>query len=186
MKKILCLGILLIAGFSLIHADVIPAGHHVVSRVVTIANCDDYPGYTLVGYITGPMIADYDLQIIEQDVPLNKGYKFNEMKLYAVHQDVIETIGRVEDLNFSELTQIIAPVEIIDPGPFVIEDANPLVKETVVYTIWGEANGELILYISERRLDYNNGAPPTVEHYTYTPLPGIRDTLLVVPDEFDL
>lgn len=169
MKKNIIILLLLILCIQISTGDVIPGGHHVVSRSVTISNCDEYPDYTLVGYITGPMIVDYELLIVEQDVHLNKGYKFNELKLYAIRSDVINAMGSVENIDFGYLTRVAAPIEIIDTAPTYVVDANTLISEAIVYTIWGVSEGELIIYISERRLEYDDGSPPTIRRFTYTP-----------------
>jgi hypothetical protein len=115
------------------------------------------------------MIEGYELLIVEQDVPLTKGYKFNTLKLYAIRQEVIDAAGGIENIDYDSLIQVVSPVEIIDPAGFTIEDANPLVSEKITYTVWGVENGTLVLYISERRLEYNDGSPDTVEYFTYTP-----------------
>ncbi|MBN2532687.1 MAG: hypothetical protein JXB88_07350 [Spirochaetales bacterium] len=169
MKNIIIIGILLTVWIGICCADVIPEGHHIVSRGVIIANCNDYPDYTLVGYITGPMIDDYELLVVKQDVAINKGYKFNTFRLYAIRQEVIQAMGGVEYIDYSYLIDIIPPVSIINPAAFTIEDANPLSSETIIYTIYGIENGKLVLYISERRLGFNDGSSPVIEYYTYTP-----------------
>lgn len=169
MKKKIILIILLTFFVSILYADVIPAGHHIVSRSVSISNVDDYPEFTIVGYITGPMISGYKILEIKQDVRINKGYKFNQIKLYVVHNEVINSIGSGSIENIGNVYNLVTPTDIIDPGDFPIEDANPLVAETITYTIAGIVNKHLVMYISERRLEYNNGRAPTIEYYTYNP-----------------
>jgi hypothetical protein len=169
MKKIFITGIIIICAVCGSYADVIPEGHHVVGRSIIVENCNDYPDYVLVGYITGPMISEYELFIVEQSVPIQKGYKFNDITLYAIHQEVVDAVGGVEYVDYDYLTQVISPVEIIDPAGFIVVDDNPLAMERITYTIWGVKDGSLILYISERRLEFNDGSPDEVEYFTYTP-----------------
>ena len=169
MKKLFIIGLLIIIWISCSWADIIPEGHHIVYRSVTVSNCNDYPDYTLVGYITGPMINGYEILVIEQDKIINKGYKFNDIKLYAIQQDVIQQMGGIENIDFDYLTGVTSPAAIINPAYYTIQDANPLISDTIIYTIWGIEDGRLIMYISERRLGFNDGSPETVEYYSYPP-----------------
>jgi hypothetical protein len=72
------MAILGILAISLVSADVIPENSHPLSRCVKFINLNEFSDVVLIGYYTGPSMVDtYEAYQIQNDVCLDKGYKFN-------------------------------------------------------------------------------------------------------------
>jgi len=84
-----------------VFADVIMPGTHPLDRCVKITNLDQFPDIVLIGYVTGPMIDNYEIYLIKQGECLTKGYKFNHFSVYAVPKGIIPA-GGVESLAMNE------------------------------------------------------------------------------------
>ncbi len=158
--------ILLLAGTAtLLRADIIPDGHHFVNREVSLTNLKDFPEFLLVGYITGPMIDGYEIQIIEDNVPLDKGYKFNAYKLFAILKSLAEQAGGVENIDLKKIADTTPPVEILDPGDQYVPDDNPLSEEYYYYTIIKATDETLNIKLTRQVLKYQNGQPDKTINY---------------------
>jgi len=132
-------------------ADVIPPDSHYVTRTVVIANTSQFPEVQLVGYITGPTISGYQIEQIKENIALVKGYKFNTYTVYAVKTSFIQSKGGISAIDFSAIVQKVAPVQILDPGSYYIENTKPLATESYVYRIWGyNASNQLVVYLAQK------------------------------------
>jgi hypothetical protein len=170
MKKIA----LIVSIFALLaissFADVIPPDSHFVTRTVMIANCNAYPEIRLVGYITGISFQGYKLDEIKENVALNKGYKFNTYKVYALKTSFVQNAGGVSAIDFTPIAAKLPALGIIDPGSYYIENTKPLATETYVYRIWGyDTAGKLIVYLSKSTITYNDGTPAKITEFDYNP-----------------
>lgn len=169
MKKMILVLSIIIFCATYFYGDVIPPDSHYVTRSVTISGLSAYSDLQLIGYITGPMIQGYEITAIKENVSLNKGYKFNTFKVYAIKTSLVEAKGGLDAIDFSQVVAVLAPVAILDPGSYYVANSNPLSAETVVYKVAGYKDNTLVLYIAERKLEYNNGASPKMETYSYNP-----------------
>lgn len=146
-------------------ADIIPEGSHVVHREVSITNLKGFPEFLLIGYITGPMIDGYEIQVIEDNVPLNKGYKFNTYSLFAITKSLVEQAGGVENIDFKKIAESIPPIEILDPGDQYVADENPLSEEFYYYAIVKATDDTLQVKLTRQVLKYQNGQPDKTINY---------------------
>ena len=146
-------------------ADIIPEGSHVVHREVSITNLKDFPEFLLIGYITGPMIDGYEIQVIEDNVPLNKGYKFNTYSLFAITKSLVQQAGGVEKIDFKKIAESIPPIEILDPGDQYVVDENPLSEEFYYYAIIKATDETLQMKLTRQVLKYQNGQPDKTINY---------------------
>ncbi len=154
MKKITIFSLILL-GFvfypSLIKADVILPGTHNVDRCVKI-NSWDYSKVLLLGVVTGPMKdGNYNFNIKENEC-ISIGYKFNRLDVYLVDPLSSSNIPDPDNLIYKNL-------EVYGGA---VEDKNPLIKETIEYTlvpVGSSYNLEKTKIISE----YNNGKPSDVK-----------------------
>ena len=159
-------GVMLLIGIvSSSLADVIPEGYHFVHREVSITNLKDFPEFLLIGYITGPMIDGYEIQVIEDNVPLNKGYKFNTYSLFAITKSLVEQAGEIENIDFKKIAETIPPIEILDPGDQYVADENPLSEEFYYYTIIKATDETLQVKLTRQVLKYQNGQPDKTINY---------------------
>lgn len=168
MKKTLLITLFILCSLAYLSADVIPTGYHVVPREVTINNCSAFPQFKLVGYIYLIQNGQYQVYEIQENVPINKGYKLNTFKIYALSTLYIDACGGLSAVNFSAISAIVPASDFIDPAAITVKNEDPLAKEKIVYSIAGIVNGQLVLFVSEHTLEYSNGQPPVTEHFTYT------------------
>ncbi|MCD6497188.1 MAG: hypothetical protein J7M25_02655 [Deltaproteobacteria bacterium] len=145
--------------------DGIPPGYHLVFRDVLITNVDEHPDIVLVAYVVGPMIDTYEAAVVEQGVPLNKGYKFNSLRLFALQKSAFDNAGGLAGIDFKSLAATIEPAEIIDPGMYLVVDENPLQTEECFYRIQSTGAGVVTLALKSRVLKYNNGTTDRVEEF---------------------
>jgi hypothetical protein len=180
MKKLIILGLFLSAislTFSLVYADVILPNTHSVDRCVKIENLDKFPDIALIGYYTGPMIDKYKAYQIKYNECLTKGYKFNLLSIYWTTKEKFNLLDlnnlmlkKGEDINHGswiEKGQYI-PINLsilldeLEVNGESVEDKNPLIKETIEYSLVKSTDGTLSLFKSEQRYEYNNGKDPVV------------------------
>lgn len=160
-------------------ADIVPDNTHQVDRCVEIVNLDEFPDMYLIGYITGPVVKGHETRIIKKDKCLGTGYRLNRMQVLASKKSYIDSIG-VNNIQvrkapiagacpggcFAEEPSdknVFISDEKIEPYSTFIREENPLVKETIEYSIAGFSGGKLILYKSKHISEYNNGASKKVE-----------------------
>jgi hypothetical protein len=155
--KILIVVFTLMFIISTVEADMIPNDYHAVNRSVIINNLDQYPDLTFIGRVEGPM-TNYSY-ILTNNVPLAKGYKFNTFYLYAASNSVLEAKGGIDNLNYS-LTE----ANIIDPGFYIIKDDSALASDTIIFSVQGLSNQNIILKMKQRKLDFT-GFPSVISNY---------------------
>jgi hypothetical protein len=186
MKKLFIYSLLSLAFMilfsSTVSADVIPPNSHPLDRCVKIVNLDEFTDIYLIGYITGPMVKGHEAYIYKKDECLSMGYKFNQLKVLAAKKSYIDSIG-VNNLQVKKVQipgecpggcyseelsdkNVFVSDEKIHPYGGYIDQGNPLIKETIEYSIAGYSNGKLILYKSKQTSEYNNGTPKKVETFS--------------------
>jgi len=148
-----------------IHGDVLPEDSHLVHRQVFITNLTEFPQIQLLGYITGPMIQNYQIQVIEEDVPLSKGYKFNDIKIVAITNEAIEDAGGIENIAFDLIAQRKPPASIIDPFGGYVANSNPLIAEEYYFQVTVVTEKSLFLRLYRTVLKYNNDSPDRIVNY---------------------
>jgi hypothetical protein len=143
---------------------------------------DEFPDIYLIGYITGPTVKGHEAYIYKKDECLSMGYKFNQLKVLAAKKSYIDSIG-VNNLQVQKVQipgecpggcyteepsdkNVFVSDEKIRPYGGYIGQGNPLIKETIEYSIAGYSNGKLTLYKSKQTSEYNNGTPKKVETFS--------------------
>lgn len=165
MKKAFIVALLALSNLAYLSADLIPTGCHNVLRTVTVANCSAFPDYTLVGYIYLIQSGGHKVIQIQENVPIDKGYKLNTLKVYALKTSFVSASGGLSAINFDEMATIIEPSAFLNPAPTYVVDADPLKSEKFVYKIAGVTAGKLVLYVAEHTMEYNNGQAPVTEYF---------------------
>lgn len=176
------LGILLINFAS---ADVLPENSHPLNRCVKFVNLNNFSDVVLIGYYTGPTIG-WGAYQIENDKCLDKGYKFNTLYIYWTTKEKFHSInlvdlklvskkvawgGGVDDKGNTVYYDIYSPADLIlllddiDPYGGYVNENNPLINETIEYSVAGYSDGKLIVYKSKRSYEYNNGQSTKVETF---------------------
>jgi hypothetical protein len=156
MKRIV-LVLLLLGWASPLVGDVIPENTHPVERNVYITNLDDFPEIMLVSYVTGPMIQGYEMTVIEQDVPLSKGYKFNQLQLFAIKKAFVDQLGGIDQIDFAKVAEQMPPADIVDPGPYFVPEDNPVATDSYYYKITEVTETVLTLQLDHRVISFNDG-----------------------------
>jgi hypothetical protein len=145
------------------HADVMPDNSHVLDRCVKVVNLDDFPDIYLIAYVTGPMIDGNESSIIQQDVCLTKGYKFNTFQILSATKAYIDSIGiDAVDTNNKSIYNLNVDIE---PYGGYVDDSNPLIKEEIEYTLIQLSDTTFTLYKSKQTSTYNDGTPTQIETF---------------------
>jgi len=163
MKKFYILFFLACALFiaPAVHADVIPPNSHYVDRCVKIVNLTDFPDVVLVGYYTGPMVQQGEAYQIKNDECLTKGYKFNALKIYYTTQENFKSLD-LKNLNTANLSELILDTDVAGT---TVADSNPLIKETLEYSLTKSSNGKYDLYKTQQLSEYNDGTPSSTKTF---------------------
>jgi len=162
MKKLfLIMAIIGILAVSFVSADVIPGNSHSLSRCDKFVNLNEFSDIVLIGYYTGPMVDTYEAYQIENNDCLEKGYKFNSLNIYWATKEKFDALD-IENLNVADLTLLLEDVE---PYGGYVDESNPLIKETIEYSIAGFKDGNLIIYKSKQTSEYNDGQSNKVETF---------------------
>ncbi len=209
VKKIFTtLFILSLILMSFASADVIPPNSHSLGRCLNFVNLDDFPDIVLIGFYTGPMVDTYQAYKLENNVCLTKGYKFNSLNIYWTTKNEFESMNMDNlDLEIQEIESTSGYDNAGNPLSYYvyspknmkllledvasygghISDNNPLVKENTEYSIANYFNNNLIIYISKKVSEYNNGNNPEIELFE-KPLetPGVINTTTNSTDIIDI
>lgn len=167
MKKIIVITLLLFvfACFfpSVVSADMLPDGAHPFSRAAKFVNLDEFPDIILVGhYATSNRLVSIDqVYRIDNNVRLYSG-GYN-LSIYWNTRDKIDSFTQLNSNNF---------VATIQPEATWTTSSH-LIKDEIQYSIAGFSDGKLIIYISKRISEYDNGNPVKVENFN-SPLGNIE------------
>ena len=157
MKKLTLFTIWLVLALLLsfsppVSADIIFPNTHYVQWNVKFVNLDHFPEIILLGQTAGPF-GKNDFQI-KNNERLDKGYHVNILTVYWNTKDKLMTINRIDP---DKSLGVIDPYGGFDYG--YVPDSNPLVKETIEYSLAGFVDGKLVIYKSRQTSEYNDGTP---------------------------
>jgi hypothetical protein len=167
---------------SLVSADEIPENSHPMDRCAKFVNLNEFQDVVLIGFITGHQAHPYEAYQVENGVCLHKGYKLNAFSVYWTTKEkfsqldlnnlkvqaehprdaVLAKMGYVYVPFPTELTYL---TEEIRPAGGYVDNSNPLIKETIEYSITESPTGGLMAYMSKRTSEYNNVWPDKVETF---------------------
>ena len=142
MKRLSIIVILGLLCHSLVYADIIPPFSHSVDRCVKIVNPAEFPGVKLFAYVTGPMIDGYRVYQIEANTCLDKGYYHNDFLIFAIETTYLESLGEIDEIDFSAYIDSIALGTIKDPCGGYVNDTNPLQEEEISYKLFKAEKGK--------------------------------------------
>jgi hypothetical protein len=156
----LCLVLALTLSFpQTVSADVILPNTHPVDWNVKFVNLNQFPDIVLIAHLKSPF-EDYNYTIAN-----------NERLTKRYHADILTVYWNTKDkLNSITLIDPNKSLGIIDPnGPVgdygYVPDSNPLIKETIEYSVAGFLGSELKIYISKQTSEYKDGSPVKVENF---------------------
>jgi len=183
-NMILIISVIGILMINFASADVPPENSHPLSRCVKFVNLNDFSDVVLIGYYTGPMIDKYEAYQIENDKCLDKGYKFNSLYIYWTSKEKFYSLN-LKDLKSDSKkvaggddgkgnqlynvvyypADLILLLEDIEPYGGYVNENNPQINETIEYSVAGYSDGKLVVYISKKTSEYNNGQSDKVETF---------------------
>lgn len=190
-NKILIIAVLGILMINFASADVIPEYSHPLSRCVKFVNINDFSDVVLIGFYTGVGVYTgvggntYEAYQIENDECLDKGYKFNRLNIYWTTKENFDHLDikklKLDSEKFASSGQdddgnplysyVYSPADLtllledIEPYGGYIYKNNPLIKETIEYSVAGYSDGKLVVYKSKQTSEYNNGKSNKVETF---------------------
>lgn len=157
------------------HADIMPPGMKSFDRCVKISNIEEFPDVVFIGYITGPVIRCENPYVITSDECLTQFYKANDLTIYAVDRDYLDTVG-LENIYFETDPNIRGYTLEFNPDWDYAIIVNPLVEEEIYYSIAGFNDTELILYESKKISKYV-GLPDRTEIFEKSEVNDLRLTI---------
>ncbi len=146
-----------------VNADVTPENSHPLPKCIKIVNLDEFSDIYFIGYITGPMVENYETYMIEPDKCLTMGYKFNTLKILAAKKSYVDSVG-INNIDISN-ENVFSSDEQISPYGGYVDENNPLIKLEIEYSILGFSDDKLILYKSKETSEYNDGTSTKVETF---------------------
>ncbi|MFA5023926.1 MAG: hypothetical protein WC523_03160 [Patescibacteria group bacterium] len=192
LRVIIFLFSFLIFAPRLVLADLIDSDKHQVRRCVKIVNLDKFPDLVLIGFYTGPMVSlpngtkkEYIAYKVKNNECLTKGYKFNKLDLFwttsekftALNLDNLKlntkkVASSGKDLNGKTIYyNVYSPknlellVEHVESADGQVSNTDPLIKETLEYSLIKNSKGKLSWYKSKRITDYNDGSQQRIETF---------------------
>ena len=188
-NMILIIAVLGILVMNFASADIIPENSHPLSRCVKFVNINDFSDVVLIGFYTGPGLGPgvntYEAYQIENNKCLKKGYKFNTLYIYWTTKEKFNCLNLEElKINSEKYTgsgtdgegnplyyDVYSPADLtllledVEPYGGYIDETNPLIKETIEYSVAGYLDGKLVVYKSKQTSEYNNGQSNKVETF---------------------
>ncbi len=172
------------------HADTFFYDTHRVDRCAKIINLEEFPEITLIGFVQGPMVKQYESYKITKDLCLHKGYKFNILDIYTTknskfteldlndleiitekrtsggsHQtDSGEWVKSTYDYFRPKNFQLLFP-NLESYGGYADDRTAPQTKEIVEYQLEKDSNENLFLYKAKKILEHDSKKLKT-EHYS--------------------
>jgi hypothetical protein len=194
-------------GFSLFsinisNADMLPEGNvHVVDKCIKFVNLSDYPNIVLISYINPIWAWENIASRIVNNTCLDKGYKFNSMSVYRNTKEKFDSLdlknlkvrskkvlaGWYDEKGNPAYYDKTYPAELnilledIETNWARLPNNDPLVKQTIEYSIQGYTNWKLI-YQSKEISDYNDNTPSKIE-ITTSGYDNIIEKIITTPKE---
>lgn len=156
---------LMLIGWSSVSGDMIPGDSHYVERSVYLTNVADFPDVTLIGYITGPMVENYSVYVVQSNVPLDKGYKFNKLRIFALKKSAVEQKGGLAAIDFKRLAAAHPPAEMLDPAGYYLSNDHALASEAHFYRISQATDATMTLTLDRSIYRFKDGTPDRVITY---------------------
>lgn len=143
-----------------VSADILWPNTHAVDWNVKFVNLDQFPDIGLIARGTfSPMRSDYNYIIVNNE-RLTKRYHLDLLTVYWNTKDKLNTINRIDT---DKSLGVIDPYGGFDYG--YVPDSNPLIKETIEYSIAGFVDGKLFIYESKRTSEYIDATPVKVQTF---------------------
>jgi len=164
-----------------LYAEIIPdlEEYNSVERKVIITNIDAYPNIVLLGCIEAK-VGNSITYKIEENIPLNVGYRFNDFRLLAINKELLEISGGIEDkvsdINQESTNKILSDKFIAlsksksspaMPGSFnvYVEKKYPMKTDDYYYEITETTNNNLTLKLKKRVITFTDDTADKIIEY---------------------
>jgi len=162
MKKLLILSLLM---FKLWGDLPPPEGYHFVERKSVITNVSHYPNHVVIGYIAGDLVGSPRSYLVEDNVALARGYKFDPFYIIVMSRELFDTYGGLEAINFDALRK--AKGNLYSPFPYewdTADDNCSVTKDTYYYRIESINDSNTTFELQKRILTDRDGATQTITY----------------------
>ncbi|MBN1599853.1 MAG: T9SS type A sorting domain-containing protein [Bacteroidales bacterium] len=165
MNKILTYTFCAVLISNAVFGDVIPDDSHYVEKCALITNVDEFPSVTFIGHVNNLVGDDYNY-VISSESCLEKGYKFNTLDIYAVHNAYID--GKdINEINLSADRNAVKADINIEPYTGYYHDSIPISEIDEYYKVMGFTDSNLVLHMWKKVTKYSDGQTNLVELYDY-------------------
>lgn len=146
-------------------ADVPPGpDYHHVEFCAKIVNINDFPDAVVVANWYGAM-NDGSKGVLVKNNECISGYKYSEVDIYWVTKSSFKATDLEDFKNLKTKPYTGYLMKKMPHYLGYVKNTDPLVKQTVEYSITQNSGGKLSLYKSRVISDYNNGTPQKVETF---------------------
>jgi hypothetical protein len=163
-KYLAAIACALFASVSILSSDVIFPGTHYISTDVRIDNINSFPDVAVIAHVYAVMgtVAPY---VVEQNMSLYKGYKFNGLKLFAIKKSLLNSAGGIGSLDFTKIETQFTGASIIDPAGIFGYSDNPLKSQSFTYSIAEVTDTSVTLRLTKGVFSFNDGRKDEVVSY---------------------
>jgi hypothetical protein len=142
---------LVFLSYSICFADIKPKDSHLLNKCVKIVNIEEFPELVLIQYVIG--MGGKRWASLISDKCLDKGYKFNGFRIYALNKSYFDQFPTLEEIPFKDNNNFIT----LNPFGGWISNSNHLSGLIQEYKILGLENDKLNLYLYRETKKYNDG-----------------------------
>jgi len=179
MKNLLIMIVLFIS--TIARSDDIPyppSTHHSVAYNREIANINDYPNLTILGYVKNIIGNDY-LYEIKQNTPITRGYKINSLYILAINKALFDSYGAqtttygtdtvyedhpiapsilqfIENKNISRISMTL--------GTGYLPNTYPVSSDSYFYKITSVTDDNVTLKLDKRVIEFTDGTQKTIPY----------------------
>jgi len=136
-------------------ADVIPVGTRYAPRTVRIVNQKNFPNISLIGWIIPVNGTKPSAYKITENTNITKGYKFNTLKIYAVENSFLAG-KNIDSIKFDKESKAKPVFGDIDISSQIVPKKDPLISDSILYSIAGFCSDFLILCKSKEYVFYKD------------------------------
>jgi hypothetical protein len=149
--------IVVFLSYSICLADIPPKNSHPLKKCVKIVNLEEFPDLVLIQYVIG--MGGKRWASLISDKCLNKGYKLNGFRIYALNKSYFEKFPTLAEIPFKDNDNFIT----LNPYGGWIPNSDHLKEVIQEHKILGLENDKLNLYLYRETKKYNDGTPEQVK-----------------------
>ncbi len=157
---------ILILCFQILSSDIVPENSHHIRKCLKFNNINDFPGFSIISVVSfaGHIDGMNSVNIVKNDECIYKGYKFNQLRFYAINNNLLNKNRSLENIDFEKINENLKPIYIEDCEGGYIDNKDKLQNIETIYKISEITDSSIIVYKHEEIKHY----PDEEIHMTYS------------------